>query len=379
MFLFVCLSVFVCCCFDWFVFVLCLVCLFLFVFVAFCMCLFVVVRVLPWLSCHWSTLHPRWVSVDLSTQSSWDAALCRAGCLSYSLVRGAPLHAVFSNTLVALYRSEDRPPCRRSTILWPTDRQAGFVALRRALWRLKRLGTNRVSCALGAGRASKRALRRYHKRVPSSLDGRERWQRQGPSSCELASSRSRSPTPRDPSHVNVQTLSRRATARNPVSHACDGQVGRKPRRPDARRCTVFKNHQPASRTSQVIPKPVVGSGHTSQHLGTERVSAQTDVLASLAFRPRWFTPCSTKLLSVTYCAGACAIRRRNMKRPKSSEERQRSRDRNGLPRARVRHQTPACHAQVCVLSFTSRAIAVDDSCEQSAVFRRSRCTLAVAL
>ena len=34
------------------------------------------------------------------------------------------------------------------------------LALRRALWRLSRLGTYHVSCALGAGRASRCALRR---------------------------------------------------------------------------------------------------------------------------------------------------------------------------------------------------------------------------
>ena len=42
----------------------------------------------------------------------------------------------------------------------------------------------------------------------------------------LVPPRDRSPTHRDPGRVNVLTLSRRTNARNPVSHAGDGHVGR---------------------------------------------------------------------------------------------------------------------------------------------------------
>ena len=102
------------------------------------------------------------------------------------------------------------------------------------------------------------------------------------------------------------------------------------------------------------------SRQTSRHK-----SAHADVLASVAFRPRWLTPCSTKLLSVTYCASA-----RNAKKHEKSEELctinilDEERQRSG---ACVRHQTPTCHTQVCVLTFAGRAVAVDDSCEQTAV------------
>ena len=151
------------------------------------------------------------------------------------------------------------PPCRRSTICDPQSRQAGIAALRRALCRLRRLGTYHVPCVLGAGRAS--AL---DKRVPSSLDGRE-LAAAGPGSRSLASSRSRPSTPSDPSRVNVQTLSRRTNTRDPVSHACDGQVGRKLRRPDVRRSTVFQNNQFPSCISRVLPGPIISSDDTSQH------------------------------------------------------------------------------------------------------------------
>ena len=173
----------------------------------------------------------------------------------------------------------------------PQSRQAGIVALRRALWRMKRLGTYHVSCAPGAGRA-----------------GRERWQRQGPGSRSLACFRSRPSTPRDPSRVSVQTLSRRTNARNPVSHACDGQVGREPRRPRRARHSKTTSLQaapaksfsarpsavitPASTASGVVcrvsPKPLQAS---ISHQTSRHTSAHADVLASVASRPRWSTPC----------------------------------------------------------------------------------------
>ena len=74
------------------------------------------------------------------------------------------------------------------------------------------------------------------------------------SSRSLAPSRSRSSASRNPSRVNVQTLSRRTNARNSVSRACDGQVGRKPRLPNIQRTAVFQNHQLASCISQVVLK-----------------------------------------------------------------------------------------------------------------------------
>ena len=59
------------------------------------------------------------------------------------------------------------------------------------------------------------------------------------------------------------------------------------------------------------------------------------------------------------------------------EERQRSRERCGLP------QTPTCYAEVGVMALVGRAITVDDPGEQTAVacpsFRGARCTLTVAL
>ena len=66
------------------------------------------------------------------------------------------------------------PPAGDQQFCGPQSRQAGIVALRRALWRLP------TTCrALGAGRASRCALRRSGQTCASSLDGRERWQRQG--------------------------------------------------------------------------------------------------------------------------------------------------------------------------------------------------------
>ena len=141
--------------------------------------------------------------------------------------------------------------------------------------------------------------------MPSSLDGKERWQRQGPGSRPFVSSRSRPSTPRDPSRVHVQTLARRTNARNPVSHACDGQVGRKPRLANVRRSAVFENHQFSSCISQVVPRlpaplqewcapsPCAPRGCRP---GLPRHRSRT----RRRFRPRWFTTCSTKLLSVTY-------------------------------------------------------------------------------
>ena len=54
-------------------------------------------------------LHQKWVTDALKTQGSSDVALCRASALSYSLVRGAPLHAVVSNNLGALSLSTHAP------------------------------------------------------------------------------------------------------------------------------------------------------------------------------------------------------------------------------------------------------------------------------
>ena len=62
--------------------------------------------------------------------------------------------------------------------------------------------------------------------------------RQGLGSRTLASSSNYSPTPKNPNVVNVPTL--------PHSHACDGQVGRVPRRSGASRDMVLQNHQLAS-------------------------------------------------------------------------------------------------------------------------------------
>ena len=54
-------------------------------------------------------------------------------------------------------------------------------------------------------------------------------------------------------------------------------------------------------TERLSPKPPQAS--ISRHKSSHK-SAHAHVLASVAFRPRWLTPCSTKLLSVTYCASA---------------------------------------------------------------------------
>ena len=51
------------------------------------------------------------------------------------------------------------------------------------------------------------------------------------------------PTPRNPDVVNVSSLPRTTIAPDPVSHGCDGQVGRVPRRSHAPRSTVLQNHQ----------------------------------------------------------------------------------------------------------------------------------------
>ena len=58
-----------------------------------------------------------------------------------------------------------------------------------------------------------------------------------------------------------------------------------------------------------------------------------------------------------------------MNSPKRSagEERKRSGDCDGLPGVRVRHQTTTCHALVRILPFVGRAVAVDDSNEQTAI------------
>ena len=49
------------------------------------------------------------------------------------------------------------------------------------------------------------------------------------------------------------------------------------------------------------------------------------------------------------------------------DERERSGDRDGLPGVRIRHRTPTCRAQVRISPFASRAVAVDDSCEQTSI------------
>ena len=193
-------------------------------------------------------------------------------------------------------------PCRRSTILWPANCSAVPRALapeapghlprvvRSGCWqseqtRPEALWTNVCPPRWMAGSAGN-----------GRGQGRARSRR-------LAVAR---PRP----GIQVESASKRClAARNPVSHACDGQVGRKPR--------LFHN-QLASRISQVVPSPIIGSDHTSQHrfrsgVGVAQASqasishqtsshksAHADVLASVAFRPRWSTRCSTKLLSVTY-------------------------------------------------------------------------------
>ena len=56
-----------------------------------------------------------------------------------------------------------RPPCLPpgdQRFCAPQSRQAGIVALRRVLWRLRCLGTYHVSCGLGTGSGSRCALRR---------------------------------------------------------------------------------------------------------------------------------------------------------------------------------------------------------------------------
>ena len=141
-----------------------------------------------------------------------------------------------------------------------------------------------------------------------------------------AGARSRPSTPKDPSRVNVQTLCRRTNAGDPVSHACDGQVGRDlAARTFGARCSKTTSLQAASaksfptlssavftpastasgvvcaftlRTERVSPRPLQAS---ISHQTLRHKSAQADVLASVAFHPRWFTPCSTKLLSVSRC------------------------------------------------------------------------------
>ena len=65
---------------------------------------------------------------------------------------------------------------------------------------------------------------------------------------------------------------------------------------------------------EVVAQPSSQASISRQTL--RHKSAHADAPTSVALRPRWFTPGSTKLLSVTYGAGARAMRR-NMKRPKS--------------------------------------------------------------
>ena len=76
---------------------------------------------------------------------------------------GAPGKLLSSDRTNHTRRRVLEPPCLPAgdqRFCGPQSRQARVVALRRALWRLRRLGTNQVSCGLGAGRASKGALRR---------------------------------------------------------------------------------------------------------------------------------------------------------------------------------------------------------------------------
>ena len=148
------------------------------------------------------------------------------------------------------------PPCLPAgdqQFCGPQSRHAGADALRRGALALEAAGHCHVSCALGAGRASKRA--------PSSPDGREHRQWQGPRSLSLAPSHSRSSTPRCPSRVNFQTLSRRTNARSPVSHACDGQIGREPRLPNVRRGVALRNpRQSAPLQEWCAPSPCAWRG-----------------------------------------------------------------------------------------------------------------------
>ena len=153
---------------------------------------------------------------------------------------------------------------------------------------------------------------------------------QGPSSSN------RSPTPRNPNVVKFPSLPRRTNTRDPVSHACDGQVGRVPRRSNAGHAApkppACKQHQPShflSGDNAVAYR--LGSGVRRNLAHGEAValtSPSIDFAPNVAPQvrprrsaglggPRWLTPCSTKLLSVTCYAGARAIRR-NMKRAQSS-------------------------------------------------------------
>ena len=120
-----------------------------------------------------------------------------------------------------------RPPCLPAgdqQFCAPQSRQAGVEALRRALWRLRRLGTYRASYALGAGKACTHGLKRFQ-RICARLAG---WR--GSHRLEFARRR-----PGMKVASMVQTLSRRTNARNPASHAGDGQVGRVSPRPSAGR------------------------------------------------------------------------------------------------------------------------------------------------
>ena len=87
----------------------------------------------------------------------------------------------------------------------------------------------------------------------------------GQKSRTLALSSNHSPTPKNPNFVNVPSLPRRTNTRNPVGHACDGQVGRAPRLSDASRGTVLQNHQLASSISQVITSPVLSGDNARAH------------------------------------------------------------------------------------------------------------------
>ena len=143
----------------------------------------------------------------------------------------------------------------------------------RTLRCLLRQGTYSVSSALAADRAWKRALGRY-RQTCAFVSG---W------SQVLAVVGPRvAPTPRNPHVVNVSSLPRRTIAPDPVSHGCDGQVGRVPRRSHACSKTISLQRAVCAvtlRTERLLPKPPQASmsRQTSRHR-----SAQADVLASVA-------------------------------------------------------------------------------------------------
>ena len=117
------------------------------------------------------------------------------------------------------------------------------------------------------------------------------------------------------------------------------------------------------RTERFSPRPPQTS---ISHQTSRHKSAHADVLASVAELNK--TPIRDIL-------GRRTCDAQEHEKPEElcsvdvlDEERQRSRDCYGLSSsARVRHQTPTCHAQVGVVALVGRAITVDDPSEQTAV------------